>query len=204
MTRAKRSPADMVRFAVGPDGAVHPDVRARLPGRGAWVDGVADTVRLAIKRKSFARAFKRDCAVDPDLAARVAALMEADGLQALSFANKAGLVVCGATKVEAALDAGKVRMLLHATDGSPDGIRKLAAAARRGAARGHATPVHMQIFCSDQLDLALGRSHVIHAALLGGGASEAFLVRAARLGRYRGSDAEPSAEVLIGVVPDGA
>ena len=203
MTRAKRPPADMVRFAVGPDGTVHPDVRARLPGRGAWIDGAAETVRLAVKRKSCARAFKRDCAVDPDLAAQVDALMEADGLQALSFANKAGQVVCGAVKVDAALATGGVRALVHAPNGSPDGIRKLVAAARRGAAQGHATPVHMQIFCSDQLDLALGRSHVIHAALLGGGASEAFLVRAARLIRYRGSDVQLPVEAPGDVAPGG-
>ena len=175
----------MIRFVLGPDGAVCPDVRARLPGRGAWVDGTADAVRLAVKRRSFARAFKRDCATDPELASRVDALLEADGLQALSFANKAGHVVCGAVKVEVALAGGGVRGVLHALEGSPDGIRKVQAAARRGTVGG-ATPVHMQIFSVDQLDLALGRSHVIHAALLIGRVSDSFLARAARLGRYRG------------------
>ncbi len=183
MTRRKGPPAGMIRFVVGPDDAVCPDIRARLPGRGAWVEATKETVRLAVKRRSFPRAFRRDCAAVGELADRVDALLELDCLQALGFANKAGQVVCGNAKVEAALGAGGVRALLHATEASPDGIRKLAAAARRNGDGPLPSPV--QIFSVDQLDLALGRSHVIHAALLAGGASDAFLARAARLERYR-------------------
>lgn len=186
MTRRSGPPAGLIRFVIGPDGAVCPDVRGRLPGRGAWVDGTAEAVRLAVKRRSFARALKRDCAAEPELAARVEALLEADCLQGLSLAKKAGQVVCGAAKIEAALGTGQVRGLLHATEASADGIRKLAAAARRG---GGDVSLHMQFFSVDQLDLALGRSHVIHAALLSGGASDAFAVRAARLQRFRGTSA---------------
>ena len=40
-------------------------------------------------------------------------------------------------------------------------------------------------FTSPQLDLALGRSNVIHAALLAGPESETFLARAARLACFR-------------------
>ena len=185
MTRRKGPPAGLIRFVLGPDGAVCPDVRARLPGRGAWVDGNAESVRLAVKRRSFARAFKRDCATDADLAGQVEALLETDCLGALALANKAGQVVCGTAKVEAALAAGQVRGLLHAAEARADGVRKLGAAARRGGGEASLFPP-VQIFSEDQLDLALGRSHVIHAALLTGGASEAFLTRATRLQRFRG------------------
>ncbi len=176
----------MVRFVVGPDGAVVPDIRARLPGRGAWVDGLAGTVELAIKRKAFARTFKRDCSVDAGLAAQVDQLLEQDALQALSFANKAGHVICGATKVEAALSGGGVRAVIHAKEGRSDGARKIEAVIRRVSREGASEPVRIQIFSSDQLDLAIGRSNVIHAALLSGGASDAFVTRAARLERFRG------------------
>ncbi len=193
----------MIRFVIGPDGVLCPDLRARLPGRGAWVDGVADTVRLAVKRKSFARALKRECAADPALDSQVDALMQVDCLQALSFANTAGQVVCGATKIEAAVEGGNVQGFLHALEGSPDGIRKLRAAARRRAGDGGKLPLHMQIFSVDQLDLALGRSHVIHAALLTGGAADAFLSRAARLERYRGVQVRQVDDDPGDTAPDG-
>lgn len=189
VTRAKGDPQGMIRFVVDPAGAVVPDLRGRLPGRGAWVVAGAGTVAAAVKRRAFARAFRREVVVDASLAERVDALLAADALATLSLANKAGLVVAGAFKVEDALGRGTVAALLHAVDGSPDSLRKLEGLARRaGAVRG--TPVPMlQIFASPQLDLALGRSNVINAALLVGGASDAVLKRIERLRLYRGAEA---------------
>ena len=176
----------MIRFVVGPDGSVVPDIRARLPGRGAWVEALAATVELAVRRKAFARAFKRDCEVGPALADQVDQMLERDALQALALANKAGLAMFGAAKVEAALAGGSVRGVIHASGGSADGIRKIEAAVRRSVRHDGRDPVRVQIFSSDQLDLAFGRSNVIHAAINSGGAGDAFLMRAARLERYRG------------------
>lgn len=185
VTRDKGEPRTMIRFVVGPDGAVVPDIRAKLPGRGAWVSGRIGVVELAVKRKAFARAFKREVTVGQGLAAQTDELLSRDALQGLALANKAGRVVCGSAKVEAALGAGTPVALLHASDGSPDGVRKIEAAARRSPALRADMVTRVQIFPSRQLDLALGRSNVIHAALLNGGASEAFLLRAARLERFR-------------------
>lgn len=179
-------PARLIRFVVGPDGRVVPDIRARLPGRGAWVELLSGTVAQAVRRKAFARAFKRDCVADPDLPAQVDGLLEQDALQTLSFANKAGQVTCGAAKIEAALADRSVRAVLHAVDGSLDGVRKIKAAARRHGAGNNGGPRHIQIFSSSQLDLALGRSNVVHAALLAGGAGEAVVARAIRLDGFRG------------------
>jgi len=63
-------------------------------------------------------------------------------------------------------------------------VRKIAAAARRGTPAGSDVPV-IDVFTSAQLDLALGRSNVIHAALLAGAASDGFLARCHSLGRFR-------------------
>jgi predicted RNA-binding protein YlxR (DUF448 family) len=194
VTREKGEPDRLIRFVVGPDGAVTPDIRARLPGRGAWLTGTAAVLQLAIKRKAFARAFKREVAADAALAGQVDDLLQRDALQALAFANKAGHVICGAAKVEAALGKGSVACLLHAVDGSADGVRKIEAAARRAGFGDADRLVRVQIFESRQLDLALGRSNVIHAALLAGGVTNSFLSRAARLERFRGESQQKSTD----------
>ncbi len=191
VTRAKGDPHRMIRFVVGPEGTVVPDVRGRLPGRGAWVMGEAALVGQAVKRRLFARAFKREVVAAADLAEQVDALLTGEALAALSFANKAGQVVTGAFKVEEALGTRRVAGLLSAIDGRPDGIRKIEAAARRSGDGDQASIERLQIFASCQMDLALGRANVIHAALLLGGASAAFLEKAARLQFYRGPGTRP-------------
>jgi hypothetical protein len=103
------------------------------------------------------------------------------------MAHKAGFVAAGFAKTEAALAAGKAIALVHATDARPDGVRKLAAAARREETGKKDLPV-VDVFASTQLDLALGRPNVIHAALLAGPASEGFLTRFRSLECFRSDD----------------
>lgn len=187
VTRATGPKEGLIRFVVGPDRSVVPDIRARLPGRGAWLTADAETLRLALRRKSFARAFKAELSVGPDLVEQVVSLLEADALQALSLANKAGLVTCGTSKVEEAIATRALAGLLHAREAAEDGLRKLEAALRRRFGEAAASLSRVQIFGSSQLDLALGRTHVIHASLSAGAASEGFISRSRRLERFRGS-----------------
>jgi predicted RNA-binding protein YlxR (DUF448 family) len=190
-TRTVRPVADMVRFVVGPDGNVVADLKRRLPGRGMWITARRSTVAEAVRRKAFARGFRRDVRVPAELVETVERLIERAALDALSIGHKAGLVVAGFTRIEAALAAGDpVVGLVHAADASRDGVRKVAAAARRrfGDAVG-GVPV-IEAFTSVQLDLALGRSNVIHAALLAGSASDGFLARCRSLEQFR--TAEPA------------
>ena len=186
VTRRKGSPDAFIRFVVAPDGSVVPDIRRKLPGRGAWVSAERAVVADAVKRRSFARAFRKPVDVGPDLADTVDALLEKDALQALSIANKAGLVVAGSAKIEGSFGPGVPAALVHASDGSPDGTRKLEAAMRRRTGEKADTVLRIRIFRSDQLDLALGRTNVIHAAVAGGSAGVGFVSRAGRLMRYRG------------------
>ncbi len=194
VTRVKDAPDNLIRFVVGPDLSVVPDIRARLPGRGAWVKAEAAVVTEAVHRKSFARAFKSDVKVRIDLAAWVGSLLEQDALQALSIANKAGLVVTGMVKISAALDARSLIAIIHAADGAADGRRKIEAAIRRAFGETAETLRRVQIFRSCQLDLALGRTNVIHAALAAGRASDGFLSRSRRLDHYRGSQLAAAAD----------
>ena len=131
VTRRKGAPDTFIRFVVGPDRGVVPDLRCRLPGRGAWVTAERAVVMEAMKRKSFRRAFKSEVEVPPTLADLIDGLMEKDALQALSLANKAGLVVAGATKVEGSIGPKVPAALVQASDGSADGVRKMEAAVRR-------------------------------------------------------------------------
>jgi len=178
---------DMIRFVVGPDGAAVPDLKRRLPGRGIWVTATRDALRTAIARKAFARSFKREVRVAADLADLTERLIERAALDALSIAHKAGKVAIGFGQVEAALAKGEAAALLHAVEGAPDGMKKLRAAARRSAANpGESEGVAaIATFTGTQLDLALGRSNVVHAALLAGPESDTFLARIARLDRFR-------------------
>ena len=180
----KGPPEAMLRFALSADGVVTPDIRRRLPGRGVWIRLDATTVRQAAARQVFARAFRAKAEAAPGLADDVDRLLEADALQFLSLVNKAGQIVAGAFKVEAAIASGKAVGLIHASDGSADGALKLDHRLR--SLEGEAAPTpRINIFASRQLDLALGRTNVIHAALIAGEASAAFLAKAERLTQFR-------------------
>src|SRR5579863_1402996 len=184
-TRTVRPVSDLIRFVVGPEGDAVPDVKRRLPGRGIWVTATQEALDEAIRRKAFARGFKREVRLPSDLVARTERQLERAALDALAIAGKAGLVVAGFAKAEAALERGNAIVLLHAAEASPDGIRKLDSALRRGP--GGSLPV-IGFLTSAQLDLALNRPNVVHAALLAGPVSETFLARCRRLERFRAGD----------------
>lgn len=188
VTREALPAERLIRFVAAPDGAVVPDLRHRLPGRGVWVTADADHVRTAEKRRLFARGLEADVRVEPGLADRVAALMRESALSALSMARKAGALVTGFNKVEGALRNDPVAALLHARDAGADGVQKLdAIARRRGESNGTPLPI-IRIFESGELDLALGRTNVIHAALLAGPAGNNALIRFRALADFLGGD----------------
>ncbi len=189
VTRRREPPEGLIRFVRGPDGVVAPDIRARLPGRGVWVGARAALVAEAAKKRMFARGLKEQVETPPELALDVDRLLEADCLQMLAMANKAGAVTAGFNKVEDLLAKGGAAILIEAADGCADGKRKLSQSARRAGAGKHendGVPPIVGLFTSSQLDLALGRTNVIHAALALGGPGASFLARCRRLAAYRG------------------
>jgi predicted RNA-binding protein YlxR (DUF448 family) len=176
-------PADaMIRFVLAPDGTVVPDLRRRLPGRGAWVTATAASVTAAARRNVFARAFRAHARPPADLAEQVEAQLLGRALEALSLANKAGQVVAGYTKVEEAIRSGEAVALIHAAEAGSDGVRRLEALAK-GLDRRVAG---LRSFASEQMGLALGRSNVIHAALKAGDLARQVVERAVARERYRG------------------
>ena len=127
VTGTKDVPEAMLRFALSPDGSVVPDIRRKLPGRGVWTRLSFETVSRAAAKRAFSRAFRTEAEAPASLAETVGALLEQDALQSLSIANKAGLVVAGAFKVELG-DRGRGRR-------SPDSGKR-----RGGGRSGEASP----------------------------------------------------------------
>lgn len=190
VSREVRSVDDLIRFVIAPSGDVVADVKRKLPGRGLWIGASRRTVAEAVRRHQFSRGFKRDVRVAATLPADTEVLLERSCTEALAMAAKAGQAVAGFAKVEALLQEGGAAALMHASDGAADGIRKLDAIAGQKSRNGGDSrdlPV-VTALTSAQLDLALGRSNVIHAALLAGPASRTFLSRCQILVRYRMDD----------------
>jgi len=182
LTRELKPAEDMVRFVVGPAAEAVPDVKRKLPGRGIWITATRASIEEAVKRNVFARGFKRDVRVARDLATQTEQLIERAALDALAMAGKAGTVVSGFSRVEGALDRDDTLALIHAGD---DGKRKLMAALHRNRAGESRKIVVIDAFTGAQLDLALNRPNVVHAALLAGPGSQTFLARVTRLMRFR-------------------
>lgn len=208
VSREVRPITELIRFVVAPAGEVVPDIKRRLPGRGLWITASRQAVAEAVRRHHFSRGFKKNVRVPPSLADDTEALLARSTVEALGIAAKAGQVVSGFAKVESALSQHQGRSalsaLIHASDGAADGIRKLDALARQvAAAKGQSEgqpPALPIVTCltSEELDLALGRANVIHAAVLAGPASKTFLSRSQTLVRYRLADADKTAGTTAG------
>src|SRR5450759_2185887 len=159
LSRTLKPVDEMIRFVVGPGDETVPDIKRKLPGRGIWITATRAALDDAIKRNVFARAFKRNVRVAADLLATTERLLERSALDALAIAGKAGKVVGGFAKVDAALQ-------------------------RKTPEKSHEIAI-VEMFSGAQLDLALNRPNVVHAALLAGPVSDTFLARVRRLERFR-------------------
>ena len=167
--------ADLIRFVVGPDDSIVPDVNGRLPGRGLWLRARRDMIETAAQKRLFAKAARANVNVTPDLADTVAELLRRRCLNHLGLAQRAGLVASGAEKVRAQIATGHTAALLEASDGSAAERQKMCALAS-------SVPV-VDVFTSVELGGALGRETTVHVALLPGRLTETILQDA---GRYRG------------------
>jgi predicted RNA-binding protein YlxR (DUF448 family) len=190
LTRRKGTKDELIRLALGPDGSVAPDVRARAPGRGAWI-GVTraelDEANAKGKLKgALQRAFKtNDVRVPADLGELVGRALRQATLDRLGMEARASNLINGAERVETAARAGKVHMLLHAADAGEDGRRSLDQAWRVGGgdSQGVIFPEGRTI-----LSLALGRENVVHAALTDPAAASRVRHALARWRAFTGPD----------------
>ncbi len=201
VTRQVKPIGELIRYVLSPSGEAVPDLKRKLPGRGLWVSLSRKTVAEAAKRGLFAKGFKSAVKNSASLAADTETLLIRSAIESLAMAAKAGQVVSGFGKVEDAIKGGRAAAILHASEGAADGIRKLDAVLRQRTANLSDIPV-INDLAGDELDLALGRSNVIHAALLAGPAAKTFLARCQTLHRFR-QNAEAGAVGQTGVRHQG-
>ncbi|NND49830.1 MAG: DUF448 domain-containing protein, partial [Rhizobiales bacterium] len=112
ITRKTLPAAELIRFVVGPQGEVVPDLKARLPGRGAWVSAQYEMVERAARKGAFARAFKTGAKAADDLADQVMHLLRERALGAIGLAVRSGVVIAGFSKVDRALRQGDLAIML--------------------------------------------------------------------------------------------
>lgn len=192
VTREAQSPAGLIRFVLGPDSQVVPDLKHKLPGRGVWVTARSGMVDEAVKRRLFSRAFKTEAKASETLSQDIERLLRDDLRQGLAIANKAGCVITGFEKVESAITVKPIVALIHAAEAAEDGRRKLANPLRKRLGSAISSFPVIQVLSNDELGLALGRSHVIHAALVAGAGSDGFLNRWHRYRTFCGIGADLS------------
>jgi uncharacterized protein len=193
LTRRKAAKEELIRLALSPEGEVAPDARARAPGRGAWI-GVTRSELDAANAKgklkaALQRAFKtNDLSVPADLGERTEHALRQTALDRLGMEARAGNLINGADKVEAAARAGKVHLLLHALDASEDGRRRMDQGWRVGGGgpQGMIFPEVRTI-----LSMALGRENVVHVALTDPAAASRVRHALARWRGFTGPDRGP-------------
>ena len=172
----------LLRFVADPDGMVVPDVAAKLPGRGLWVEATAKAVAAAVEKKLFARAAKAQVTATPDLVQRTEKALVARMIGDLGLARRSGALVLGFDNVLRELEGARPpKVLIEAFDGAADGKRKLYAAAHRL----ELACAVIETLTSAELGLALGRENVIHAAVQPGGLAERLTFDAERLSGFR-------------------
>jgi predicted RNA-binding protein YlxR (DUF448 family) len=193
LTRRKGTRDALIRLALGPDRSVAPDVRARAPGRGAWISvarAELDEANARGKLKAaLQRAFKtNDLVVPPDLGERTEAALRQTALDRLGMEARSGHLINGADRVEQAARMGKVALLIHAADSSEDGRKKLDQAWRVGGGepRGVIFPLDRTI-----LSMALGRENVVHVALTDPAAASRVRHTLERWRAFTGPDCGP-------------
>ncbi len=200
VSREVRPIDELIRFVVSPQGEVVPDLKRKLPGRGLWVSASRRTVAEAVRRNQFGKGFKRDVRAARRLPPTPRLCWFAAPPRRWPWPPRPARSSPASARSRTRSAQGQAQALIHASDGAADGIRKLDAIVRQK--RGN--PGESQDFPQDfpivtaltsaELDLALGRSNVIHAALLAGPASKTFLSRSQILVRYRMADDDKTAD----------
>ena len=185
----------LIRLALSPDGEVLPDVRAKAPGRGAWIGVDRRTLEAALAtgklRGALARAFKgAPLRIPEDLGERIEAALRQAALDRLGLEARSGTLLTGTDRIENALRKGEVELLLHAADAGEDGNRKLDQAWRVGGRQGQGLVIPAE---RPILSLALGRQNVVHIALSDRGAAARVEHALGRWRAFIGSDSGLSA-----------
>ncbi|WP_390911710.1 RNA-binding protein [Pseudosulfitobacter sp. SM2401] len=169
----------LIRFVVGPEDTIYPDVSGKLPGRGIYVAADRDALELAVSKKLFARGAKQQVKIPDDLVAEVEKQLARQVVNLIAMSRKAGSAVAGYEKTKAWLQSEEAQVLFQASDGSGRGKSKLSTP-HYGSYIGWLT--------ADELGLAFGRETVVHGALASGGLTKRVVEEAQRLRGVRAKE----------------
>jgi len=190
--------AALVRLAVSPDGLVLPDAHAKAPGRGAWIGVTRYELESALAKgklkAALARSFKSGALDIPeDLPARIEAALRRALTERLGLEMRSGTLILGTERIAETARGGGVALLLHASDASESGRKKLDQAWRVGeelegsGQRGTILPLDRAA-----LSVALGRDNVVHLALGDSKAAERVGIPLQRLLHFLGAEQGPA------------
>ncbi|WP_332065344.1 RNA-binding protein [Bartonella sp. CB189] len=202
VTRKNASAKVLIRFVIGPNNQIVPDLKSNLPGRGVWISAHHSVIEEAIKQKAFKKSFKTDVEVASNLAHIVDTLLLKAALGSLSMMRKAGAVITGATKVDAAIRSGQVALVLHAKEATEDGKRKISQAIYSVQQQMGRSIKTISLFTNDEMKMAFGSNPVVHAALLNTKATEEFLKTIHKLIAYRDEKPSKPSEMTTQVVKE--
>ena len=180
---------DLIRFVVGPNDEIVPDIDGRLPGRGLWVSATKHALATAINKELFSRAARRRVAIPDGLIRRVEDLLIGRCQSRLGLARRAGGLVLGFEKVRAMIRRGEAAVLIGASDAGADGRSKVSGL--------DPSLERVSIFTREELSLAVGRENVVHAALARGRLATTFVADSKRLAGFRLED-------VVSATPHGA
>ena len=180
VTGKSQDKTTLIRFVLGPEQQVVPDIANKLPGRGVWITAKQDKVQEAVKQKAFHRGFAKQVVVSSEIDQQVSDLLEKAALGHLKMANKAGALIFGFTKLMAAIEKQAIIALIHAAEASPQEAEKLEYKFRTNLEQRDKTEQNhykkpFNRFKTSELNLAFGAANVIYAGLKENGAARAAI-----------------------------
>lgn len=180
-----RDPREMIRFVVGPDNTVFPDILGKLPGRGVWVSATREDMDVAINKGGFKRGFKGNVKVPDDLVAQVEAGLKKHTLSLMGMAKKSGKLFIGFDQVMTAAKIDALGWRIEATDGA-EGSRGKIRALSKAVAREVELKLPRVIGCfhSTELGAIVGRETLIHCAVPHGRIAKSLGFSARRLSGF--------------------
>ncbi|MFI4948316.1 MAG: RNA-binding protein [Alphaproteobacteria bacterium] len=197
VTGEVRDRGALLRLVVGPDGAIVPDIEARLPGRGLWLTPRRDIVDRAVAKRIFARVARRPVVAAPELADRIESLLARRCCETLGLARRAGVAVAGFERVSEAARRSPAGLLLFALDGAEGSRRKLAGVGRDLASA--------RVLTAAELGGAFGRERIVHAVVTGGPLCRRLLVDLLRLAGLRAAAlVDPGVDPGMDFAPAGS
>jgi predicted RNA-binding protein YlxR (DUF448 family) len=173
VTRERHLAETMIRFVVGPDRMVVPDLKAGLPGRGMWLSARRDVLETALARKAFARAARAEVLVPVEMPAIIEAALKRRVIEVLGLTRRAGQAVCGFSKAREWLASNRAALIVQALDGSVEERTRLLS--------GRTVPVIAPL-PAQELGQIFGRDHAVHVAVSAGRLATMLLTETERLG----------------------